>query len=196
MNYLYAPWRSGYFISKNEECVFCAISQGMDLNIKLKMQTKSKERSKELKDSTSESTSCNQDKLMQADIKNRVFYRDNEVFCVMNKFPYTPGHFLIIPHTHTHSPEILDVEVWLQMQKIAQKGVALLKEFGAQGINLGMNIERAGGAGIPEHLHLHLIPRFIGDTNFFTTIGDSRAYGVDFDEIFNRICKLSQKYFY
>lgn len=86
------------------------------------------------------------------------------------------------------------MEIWLQMQRIAQKGVALLKEFGAQGVNLGMNIERAGGAGIPEHLHLHLIPRFIGDTNFFTTIGDSRAYGVDFDEIFQRIYELSQKH--
>ncbi|WP_026944285.1 HIT family protein [Helicobacter rodentium] len=185
MEYLYAPWRSGYFKDKNTECVFCAISQGLDLSKNIKLQSQEK-------DSTLESS---KDKLIEADKRNRVFYRDDKVFCVMNKFPYTPGHFLVIPHTHIHSPELLDTEVWLQMQRIAQKGVALLKEFGAQGVNLGMNIERAGGAGIPEHLHLHLIPRFVGDTNFFTTIGDSRAYGVDFDEIFRRICELSHKVF-
>lgn len=180
MEYLYAPWRSGYFKDKGTECVFCAISKGdSPLNAEFKSFC-------EGRDSTA---------LQEADFANRVFYRDDKVFCVMNKFPYTPGHFLIIPHTHKSSPEALDIEIWLQMQRIAQKGVALLKEFGAQGVNLGMNIERAGGAGIPEHLHLHLIPRFIGDTNFFTTIGDSRAYGVDFDEIFQRIYKLSQKHF-
>lgn len=178
MEHLYAPWRSGYFKDKSTECVFCAISKGdSPLNAESKSLC-------EGRDSTA---------LQEADFVNRVFYRDDKVFCVMNKFPYTPGHFLIIPHIHIPSPEALDVEIWLQMQRIAQKGVALLKEFGAQGVNLGMNIERAGGAGIPEHLHLHLIPRFIGDTNFFTTIGDSRAYGVDFDEIFNAFVKLSQK---
>lgn len=179
MEYLYAPWRSGYFIQKNAECVFCAISQGAQSSLDVES----------LKSNVAEDST-----LRQADLANRVFYRDDKVFCVMNKFPYTPGHFLIIPHTHTHSPELLEMDIWLHLQKIAHKSVALLKEFGAKGINLGMNIERAGGAGIPEHLHLHLIPRFIGDTNFFTTIGDSRAYGVDFDAIFQRICKLAQVY--
>lgn len=180
MEYLYAPWRSGYFKDKSTECVFCAISKGDS-----PLNTKSQPLFEGRWDSAV---------LQKSDFTNRVFYRNDKVFCVMNKFPYTPGHFLIIPHTHIPSPELLDVEIWLQMQRIAQKGVALLKEFGAQGVNLGMNIERAGGAGIPEHLHLHLIPRFIGDTNFFTTIGDSRAYGVDFDEIFQRIYELSQKH--
>lgn len=196
MNYLYAPWRSGYFSGKSQECVFCAISQGINLcenTIKTQENWLPKEaRIKEVKEFA---IPFNHGDFTQSDFANRVFYRDEKVFCVMNKFPYTPGHFLVIPHLHTHSPELLDMEVWLHLQKIAYQGVALLKEFGAQGINLGMNIERAGGAGIPEHLHLHLIPRFIGDTNFFTTIGDSRAYGVDFDAIFARICALAQTYF-
>lgn len=183
MEYLYAPWRSGYFTEKNAECVFCAVSKGVQSSSDIESLKPN---------TTGDSTSS--PNLPQADLANRVFYRDDKVFCVMNKFPYTPGHFLIIPHLHTHSPELLEMEIWLHLQKIAHKSVALLKEFGAQGINLGMNIERAGGAGIPEHLHLHLIPRFIGDTNFFTTIGDSRAYGVDFDAIFQHICKLAQVY--
>ncbi|MBX7490640.1 HIT family protein [Helicobacter turcicus] len=171
MDYLYAPWRSEYFNSKKDTCVFCAISKGVNLH-----------------------TNTKEDFLL-SDTSNHVFYRDSKIFCVMNKFPYTPGHFLIIPHTHTHSPELLDLETWLRLQTFAQKGVALLKEFGASGINMGMNIERAGGAGIPEHLHLHLVPRYIGDTNFLTTIGDARAYGVNFDMIFKRIKALSEVYF-
>lgn len=177
MDYLYAPWRSEYFGSKKDICVFCAISQGINLCTNTQESQKS------------------QESIEQADFANRIFYRDDKIFCVMNKFPYTPGHFLIIPHVHTPSPEFLDVEIWLHLQKFAQKGIALLKEFGASGVNMGMNIERAGGAGIPEHLHLHLVPRYIGDTNFFTTIGDTRAYGVDFDKIFERIQALAKTHF-
>lgn len=171
MNYLYAPWRSEYFSSKRDGCVFCDISEGLNLH-----------------------TNTKQD-FSLSDEANYVFYRDSKIFCVMNKFPYAPGHFLIIPHTHTHSPELLSLETWLHLQKFAQKGIALLKEFGASGINLGMNIGCAGGAGIPEHLHLHLVPRYVGDTNFFTTIGNTRAYGVDFDAIFKQIKTLSETYF-
>ena len=138
---------------------------------------------------------CNISQTPHLDLQNRVFYRDESLFCVMNKFPYTPGHFLIVPHFHTHSPEFLEEYLWLNLQKYARKGIGLLKEFGAQGINLGMNLEQAGGAGIPEHIHLHLLPRYVGDTNFFTTIGDCRAYGVDFDEIFQKIRELSLKHF-
>ncbi len=175
MDYIYAPWRSAYFGSKSQECIFCAISKGEILQ-------------KDSKDSTAES-------LESRDLKNHIFYRDEKIFCVMNKYPYTPGHFLIIPHFHTHSPEFLELSVWLRLQTCAKSGVALLKEFGAKGVNLGMNIEKAGGAGIPEHLHLHLVPRYFGDTNFFTTIGDTRAYGVDFDDIFLKIKELSKKHF-
>ena len=171
MEHLYAPWRSKYFESKRDTCVFCAISEGINLE-----------------------TNTKQDYVL-SDEANCVFYRDSEIFCVMNKFPYTPGHFLIVPHTHTHSPELLDLKTWLHIQTFAQQGVALLKDFGASGINMGMNIERAGGAGIPEHLHLHLVPRYIGDTNFLTTISNTRAYGVDFKTIFNRIKTLCKTHF-
>ncbi|MDE5592302.1 MAG: HIT domain-containing protein [Helicobacter sp.] len=128
------------------------------------------------------------------DEHNKVFYRDDKIFCVMNKYPYSPGHFLIIPHFHTNSPEKLQEDVWLHLQKYARKGIGVLKEFGAKGINMGMNIESVGGAGIPEHIHLHLIPRFFGDTNFITTIGESRVYGTDFEEVYLRIKTLWKKH--
>ena len=77
-----------------------------------------------------------------------VLYRDEVCFIVMNKFPYTPGHFMIIPHMHTNAIEALPSEVWLHMTALAQKGVELLKkELNAHGINIGMNLGKAGGAG-------------------------------------------------
>ncbi len=125
------------------------------------------------------------------DEKLHVLYRDEKCFMVMNKYPYTPGHFMIIPHHHTDSLEELDSEVWLHMSALAQKGVRLLKEgFGAHGVNLGMNLGSAGGAGIAEHIHLHLVPRWRGDTNFITSIGETRVYSSDFEKIYRRLKEL------
>lgn len=129
------------------------------------------------------------------DEAHTVFYRDELCFAVMNKFPYTPGHFMIIPHAHVDSPTLLDETTWLHLSRLARRGVALLEEFGAHGVNHGINIKKSGGAGIPDHLHLHLVPRWSGDTNFITAIGDSRIYGVDFMEIFQTIKRLSAKHF-
>ncbi|MDA3966349.1 MULTISPECIES: HIT family protein [Helicobacter] len=138
---------------------------------------------------------CNISKDSEQDDKNHVFFRNKQIFCVMNKYPYSPGHFLIIPHAHTNSPETIDEDIWIAMNLFAKKGISVLKEFGASGINIGMNLNKEGGAGIPEHIHLHLVPRFGSDTNFFTTIADSRAYGVDFEEVFLKIKNISKKYF-
>ncbi len=125
-----------------------------------------------------------------------VLYRDEHCFVVMNRYPYTPGHFMIIPHTHTDRLEVLESDIWLHMSALAQNGVRMLKEdFGAQGVNIGMNLGKAGGAGIAEHIHLHLVPRWERDTNFITAIGETRVYSTDFETIFLRLKTLSEKYF-
>jgi diadenosine tetraphosphate (Ap4A) HIT family hydrolase len=126
----------------------------------------------------------------------QVLWRDSECFVVMNRYPYTPGHFMVIPYTHTDAIETLEPAVWLQMCALAQKGVKLLKEgFGAQGVNLGMNLGAAAGAGIAEHVHMHLVPRFERDTNFITTIGETRVYGTDFTGVYEKLKKLAPDYF-
>lgn len=125
-----------------------------------------------------------------------VLYRDEHCFVVMNRYPYSPGHFMIIPHFHTDSLEELDPKVWLHITALAQKGVSMLKnELNAKGVNIGMNLGAVGGAGIAEHIHLHLVPRWMGDTNFITTIGETRVYSVDFDEIYSKLLRVSKKYF-
>ena len=124
-----------------------------------------------------------------------VLYRDKHCFIVMNKYPYTPGHFMIIPHLHTDKLEELESETWLHMSALAQKCVRLLKEgFGAHGVNIGMNLGSAGGAGIAEHIHMHLVPRFNRDTNFITSIADTRVYSTDFEKIYKKIKSLIPKY--
>lgn len=132
----------------------------------------------------------------EKDDKDRyVLYRDEKCFMVMNRYPYTPSHFMIIPHYHTDKLEELESEIWLHMSALAQKGVRLLKEgLHAQGVNIGMNLGKAGGAGIAEHVHMHLLPRWIGDTNFITTIGDARVYSTDFHKRYEEILALVPKY--
>ncbi len=125
-----------------------------------------------------------------------VLHRDDHCFVVMNKYPYTPGHFMIIPHCHTDSLEALEPEIWLHMSALAQRGVRMLKEgFGAQGVNLGMNLGKAGGAGIAEHIHLHLVPRWERDTNFITAIGETRVYSTDFERIYRRLLEEASRCF-
>ena len=124
-----------------------------------------------------------------------VLYRDEYCFIVMNKYPYTPGHFMIIPHFHTDKLEELDAKTWLHMSSLAQKSVRLLKEgFGAHGVNIGMNLGKTAGAGIAEHIHMHLVPRFNRDTNFITSIAQTRVYSTDFQKIYLKIKELMPKF--
>lgn len=125
------------------------------------------------------------------DTSLHVLYRDEHCFMVMNKYPYTPGHFMIIPHLHTDKLEELPSETWLHVSDLAQKSVRLLKEgFKAHGVNIGMNLGESGGAGIAEHIHLHIVPRWHKDTNFITSIANTRVYSTDFEKIYQRIKEL------
>jgi diadenosine tetraphosphate (Ap4A) HIT family hydrolase len=139
---------------------------------------------------------CHISKTKDKDCEHHILYRDEICFIVMNKYPYTPGHFMIIPHIHTDKLEDLPLDHWLHITKLTQKGVKLLKEgLKAYGVNIGMNLGECGGAGIAEHIHLHLVPRFPRDTNFITAIGDTRIYSTDFEKIYKRILELSKEYF-
>jgi len=132
----------------------------------------------------------------ELDIEHHVLYREEDFFIVMNKYPYTPGHFMIIPHSHTDSLENLESKIWIKMSTYAQKGVALLKKtLKADGVNIGMNLGVAGGAGIAEHIHLHLVPRFNRDTNFITSIAHTRVYPTDFEKIYKKLLAESKNIF-
>lgn len=145
-------------------------------------------------DSKSDCVFCEIASDVQNDTTNHVFYRDSICFGVMNRYPYTPGHFMIIPYKHVDTPTLLSQDEWIHIHTLSQKAIYILEEYGASGINMGINIKQAAGAGIPNHLHLHFVPRFEGDTNFITAIADIRVYGVNFDYIYDKILKLAKKH--
>ena len=124
------------------------------------------------------------------DDKNGVLFRAKHCFGIMNLYPYSPGHFMIIPNQHTDKIEELDEQTWFEMSKFVRLGVEILKkELYANGVNIGMNLVKAAGAGIAEHVHYHLVPRWSGDTNFITTISDVRVNGTPFHPLFEKLKK-------
>lgn len=130
------------------------------------------------------------------DEKLQVLYSNEYCYVVMNKYPYSPGHMMIIPYFHTDKIEELEDMVWQDMSVRVQQGVRLLKDvMNCQGVNIGMNLGQAAGAGIAEHVHYHMLPRWNGDTNFITVIGNSRVYPVDFDKIFKSLKDKANEYF-
>ena len=97
---------------------------------------------------------------------------------------------MIIPNQHTDKIEELDEQTWFEMSKFVRLGVEILKkELYANGVNIGMNLGKAAGAGIAEHVHYHLVPRWSGDTNFITTISDVRVNGTPFHPLFEKLKK-------
>jgi ATP adenylyltransferase len=104
-----------------------------------------------------------------------VVHRGESAFVLMNRFPYTSGHMMVAPYRHEgRFAGLMDAEA-LEIHRLAAIGVATLEsEYSAQGHNLGWNLGRAAGAGILDHLHLHVVPRWVGDTNFMPVLGDVR----------------------
>ena len=130
------------------------------------------------------------------DEKMQVLFSDEYCYVVMNKFPYSPGHMMVVPFFHTSNIEDLQDAVWMQMSIRVRQGVKLLKEvMPCEGVNIGMNLGKAAGAGIEQHVHYHMLPRWNGDTNFISTLGGTRVYPASFDEIFKKLKDNASKYF-
>jgi ATP adenylyltransferase len=105
-----------------------------------------------------------------------VLHRGELVFVVLNRFPYVSGHLMVIPYSHAGRPDLLLPEEWTGIMDVARTAVRALETvYRPQGFNLGMNVGRAAGAGIDEHLHMHVIPRWNGDTNFVPVLSDTRV---------------------
>ena len=110
------------------------------------------------------------------DIENLILCRGTHNFAVLNRYPYINGHLMIIPHRHVADlGSLTGAEMGEMMQMAVTAEKALKTGMKCQGMNGGWNIGSAGGAGIPGHLHLHVLPRWGGDTNFMTTVGRVRV---------------------
>lgn len=105
-----------------------------------------------------------------------VLWRDETTFVTLNAFPYGSGHLLVLPRRHVAGlGELSDEEYEQFFLALRRVVVALEAAYGADGMNIGMNLGLAGGAGIPKHLHGHVLPRWNGDTNFMTSIAETRV---------------------
>lgn len=112
----------------------------------------------------------------QRDEANGILARARHNYLILNAFPYNSGHLMIVPYAHESDFTRLPSEVVAEMFALAQLAVrGLQQEFHAEAANLGMNVGKAAGAGIKDHVHLHIVPRWSGDTNFMTTTAQTRV---------------------
>jgi diadenosine tetraphosphate (Ap4A) HIT family hydrolase len=107
---------------------------------------------------------------------NGVLWRGEHTFATLNAYPYASGHLMVMPIRHVRSMADLGEEEGIELWSALRAGVAALEAaYGPEGVNLGANLGRAAGAGIPRHLHLHAVPRWVGDTNFMTAVAGVRV---------------------
>lgn len=110
------------------------------------------------------------------DAERLIVYRGSHNFIILNLFPYTSGHLMVAPYAHMDTIAVAPAEQLAEMMVLAQRTMAALQKlYRPEGVNLGMNIGAAAGAGIREHFHLHVVPRWIGDANFMSVTGETRV---------------------
>jgi ATP adenylyltransferase len=106
----------------------------------------------------------------------QVLVRGELAYVVLNKFPYNPGHLLVVPVRHVGDLEEVTPDENVELQALLQRAIAAIRRtVDPHGFNIGLNLGRIAGAGIPEHLHWHVVPRWSGDTNFMPVVGDTRV---------------------
>ena len=110
------------------------------------------------------------------DRENLVLLRGAAAFLILNRFPYNNGHFMVVPYVHVPSLEDLDETVLTEMMRLLKRGLRALRTvMSPEGFNVGANLGQVAGAGIEDHVHLHAVPRWAGDTNFMPVVGDMRV---------------------
>ena len=120
-----------------------------------------------------------------------VLWTTEQSIVLINRFPYTNGHLLIAPRAHKADLELLTDAEHLDIQHQSTLAVRLLKRaVSAQGFNLGINLGRAGGAGLPGHVHQHVVPRWSGDTNFFSVVGDVRVVPQAMSQLYEELMRV------
>jgi ATP adenylyltransferase len=111
------------------------------------------------------------------DKKALIVWRGAKCFIILNRYPYTSGHVMIVPYAHVAELHLCDAETTSEMMELAKRMEAALGTlYKPDGMNLGMNLGKAAGAGVAGHLHLHVLPRWFGDTNFMIVIGETRVH--------------------
>jgi ATP adenylyltransferase len=117
-----------------------------------------------------------------------IVHRGERCFVILNKFPYTNGHLMVAPYEHVDSLEELDAETSAELIALAQRGInALQASYSPHGYNVGVNQGRVAGAGVEHHIHMHVVPRWGGDTNFMPVLGDTRVMNQTLEDSYETV---------
>ncbi len=181
MDHLWSPWRFTYVTTADTAlrpgvpeslaawpgdlgCVFCNLIASIDFAITKGMSAD------------------------QAESAGGLIFRGKHCFICLNAYPYTSGHVMVMPYAHLDRLAALPPETAQELIHLAQRTErALERAYSPHGFNFGMNIGKAGGAGVAGHLHMHAMPRWAGDTNFMTTVGETRVLPEDLETTWKRM---------
>lgn len=123
-----------------------------------------------------------------SDEEKYILHRADFNFIVLNIYPYISGHLMIVPYEHLADLDSLSTETSAEMMELGKRTQTIFREvYQPNGINLGMNLGKAAGAGVAEHLHLHILPRWIGDANFMTSVGQTRTIPEDLHTTYKKL---------
>lgn len=122
------------------------------------------------------------------DAENLILYRSNKAFIMLNAFPYNNGHVMVAPYAHVRSLDQLDTETLTDTMLLVKRSmIAIKKAMKPDGFNVGANIGKVAGAGIEDHVHVHLVPRWAGDTNFMPVLAKTRLIPEDLSDTYRRL---------
>ncbi len=117
-----------------------------------------------------------------------ILYKGKHNFIIMNLYPYNTGHLMIAPYRHIASPEEATAEELRELMDLMQLSLRLLRQvFSPHGFNIGMNIGRPSGAGVDKHYHLHIVPRWEGDSNFMALFADTKVIALDVKDVYEKL---------
>jgi ATP adenylyltransferase len=159
MDYLFTPWRYAYITGANapDGCLFCGLIQ--------------------LKNDQAKD-----------DEKSLIVHRAEHCFVMLNAFPYTSGHAMIVPYEHVDELSKLSQPAAQEIMALTQRLEGILRElYRPDGVNLGMNIGKAAGAGVASHIHMHILPRWFGDVNFMSAVGETRVLPEDLQITYKKL---------
>jgi ATP adenylyltransferase len=164
MDYLFTPWRYAYVSTADRipGCVFCQ--------------------------ALGPKTGLSPADLTQNDTKSRIVHRGQHCFVILNTFPYNSGHVMVVPYEHLDQLNKLPAAGAQEMMDLAQRLEGILRDlYHPDGLNLGMNIGKAAGAGVAGHIHMHVLPRWVADANFMSVVGETRVLPEDLETTYQRI---------
>lgn len=122
--------------------------------------------------------------------ENLIAFRGELAYVILNRYPYTSGHLMVVPFAHQANLERLDPQTRAEMMELTTQCMTVLRKiYSPQAFNMGANIGEAAGAGVKEHVHIHIVPRWAGDTNFMSVVGEARVLPESLEQTYQRVQK-------